>query len=120
MLVPISDLKPSEFFLSPRQRALLAAALLSLGPWHLVSRAQTPVAVEPTSLHARVQAGAPNAINALANAAANGAGVAENLAEAVRLYELAAGPVRWRRRTPAAPACNGRLGRMGLRPGEEG
>ncbi len=57
-----------------------------------VSRAQTPVAVEPTLLQARVQAGAPNAINALANAlaialanaAANGAGVAENLAEAVR------------------------------------
>ncbi len=89
-----------------------------------VSRAQTPVAVEPTLLQARVQAGAPNAINALANALANGAatgaGLAENLAEAVRLYELAAGPVRWQRRTPTASACNWRLGRMGLRQGEKG
>lgn len=71
-------------------------------------------------LQARVQAGAPNAINALANAAANGAGVAENLAEVVRPYELAAGPVKWQRRSPAAPACNWRLGRMGLRQGEKG
>ena len=78
-------------------------------------------------LHARVQAGDPNAINGLANALANalangaatGAGLAENLAEAVRLYELAAGPVRWQRRTPTAPACNWRLGRMGLRQGEK-
>jgi TPR repeat protein len=97
VLVPISDLKPSEFFLSPRQRALLAVALLSLGPWHLVSRAQTPVAVDPASLNDRVQAGDPDAINALANAFANGAGVPENLAEAVRLYELAAARVMLRR-----------------------
>ena len=88
--MPISDPKPREFFLSPRQRALLVAALLSLGPLHSVSRAQTPVAVDPASLNDRVQAGDPDAINALANAFANGAGVPENLAEAVRLYELAA------------------------------
>lgn len=98
--MPISDPKPREFFLSPRQRALLAAALLYLGPSHAVSRAQAPVAVDPAVLRDRAQAGDPDALNALANAFANGAGVPQNLAESVRLYELAAAKNPSRTRSP--------------------
>jgi TPR repeat protein len=69
---------------------MLAAALLSLGPGLPIARAQAPAAVDPATLRSRAEAGEPDALNALANAFANGAGVPQNLTEAVRLYELAA------------------------------
>ena len=78
--------KSREFFPKPRQRALLSAALLALGPALPVLRAQT----DPAAVRAFAQAGDPDALNALGNAYANGQGVAQDFAEAVRLYELAA------------------------------
>ncbi|MBC7367261.1 MAG: SEL1-like repeat protein [Undibacterium sp.] len=76
-----------DFFLTPRQRALLAAALLALGPVLPPTRAQAP---DPSALRSRAESGDPDALNALGNAYANGQGVAQDYSEAVRLYELAA------------------------------
>jgi TPR repeat protein/chromosome segregation ATPase len=75
-----------DFPLTFLQRALITAALLALGPVFPAAQAQ----VDPVVLRTRAEAGDPDALNALGNAYANGQGVAQDYAEAVRLYELAA------------------------------
>ncbi len=78
---------PDQFFLSKRQRAVLLAALLALGPGLPVLPAQT---VDLATIRARAQAGDPEALNALANLHVNGQGVPQDDAEAIRLYTAAA------------------------------
>ena len=76
----------ASFTLTVKQRALLAAALVALGPAVWPVRAQGDVAAVRT----RADQGDPEALNSLANAYANGQGVIQNLAEAIRYYQQAA------------------------------
>ncbi len=76
----------ANFTLTQKQRAILAAALVALGPAVWPVRAQADLAAVRT----RAEQGDPEALNSLANAFANGQGVAQNLPEAIRLYQLAA------------------------------
>ncbi|MSU25007.1 MAG: sel1 repeat family protein [Opitutus sp.] len=75
----------SSLALSKKHRALLAAALLALGPGVFPARAQIDLA----TLRTRADQGDPDALNALGNAYASGQGVPANLAEAIRLYQQA-------------------------------
>lgn len=77
----------SHFIFSNKQRALLAAAFLTLGPIAASISAQTDLA----TIRAAADRGEPDAMNALANAYANGQGVPVNVAEALHYYQLAAG-----------------------------
>ena len=76
----------ANFTLTKKQRALLAAALVALSSSAWPAHAQTDLATVRT----RAEQGDPEALNALANAYANGQGVAQNIPEAIRLYQLAA------------------------------
>ncbi|HRI81831.1 MAG TPA: tetratricopeptide repeat protein, partial [Opitutaceae bacterium] len=94
-----------QFFLSKRQRTLLLAALLALGPvWPVLSAQPADVA----TVRSRADAGDPEAQNALANLYVNGQGVPQNDAEAIRLYTLAAAAGH-----PAASFNLGMLTEMG-------
>ena len=75
-----------DFFLTARQRALLTAALLALGPVAIPVRAQLDLA----TAQARAAQGDPEALNALGNAYTNGQGVAPDIAQAIRYYQQAA------------------------------
>ncbi len=75
-----------EFFLSKKQRAILLAALLVLGPALPLVQAQMDLA----TIRTRAEAGDPEALNALANFYVNGQGVPQNYTEAWRLYTQAA------------------------------
>ena len=74
------------FTISRKNRALLTAAFLALGHVAPSSRAQVDIG----TIRSRAEQGDPEAINALANAYANGQGVAQNLPEALKLYRQAA------------------------------
>ena len=65
---------PTPSFLSRRQLALIAAALLTLGPAAGPAAAQGSLA----ALQARADEGDPSALNTLGNAYANGQGVARD------------------------------------------
>ncbi|MDO8544331.1 MAG: LysM peptidoglycan-binding domain-containing protein [Opitutaceae bacterium] len=72
--------------ISRRNRALLTAALVALGTVSPVVRAQADLA----TIRARAEQGEPEALNALGNAYANGAGVPQDFAQALRCYQQAA------------------------------
>lgn len=76
----------SSYILSRKNRALLAAALVALGTTQPQLRAQTDL----TAVRARAEQGDPEALNALGNAYANGQGVPQSFAEALRCYQQAA------------------------------
>ena len=65
---------PQGFFLSQKQRALLLAALVSLGGGVLPMRAQMDV----SAIRSRADAGDADALNTLGNMYANGQGVPQN------------------------------------------
>lgn len=73
--------------ISKKKCTLLAAALLAWAPVSSGLRGQVDLAAVRT----RADQGDPEALNALGNAFANGAGVPQNHAEALRLYQVAAG-----------------------------
>ena len=72
--------------ISRKNRALLAAALIAVGPVDSPVRAQ----VDLTAVRTRAEQGDPEALNALGNAFANGQGVPQSMADAIRLYQQAA------------------------------
>ena len=77
----------NEFFrLSRKQRAILATAFVAFGPSASLTRGQTDIGAVRT----RAEQGDPEALNALGNAYANEPGAAQNLAEAIALYQRAA------------------------------
>ncbi|HND62898.1 MAG TPA: tetratricopeptide repeat protein, partial [Opitutaceae bacterium] len=76
----------SATILTKRQLALIAAALLALGPAVGVSRAATDL----TTIRAQADQGDPEALNTLGNAYANGQGVAQSYPDAIRCYAQAA------------------------------
>lgn len=76
----------ARFFSSSRQPLYLAAALCLSGS--LLSGAEEPPVI--TALRQRVEVGDPEAMTALADAFANGDGVAKNQAQAFRYYNQAA------------------------------
>ena len=78
--------RTAHSFLSRRQCALLAAALLALPAGALPLRAQVDLA----TVRARAEQGDAEALNVLGNAFSQGQGVPQDLTEAVRLYALAA------------------------------
>ena len=76
----------ANFTRAAKGRALLAAACLVLGPTVWPARAQSDLA----TIRLRADQGDPEAVNRLAGAYADGQGVAQNLPEALRLYQQAA------------------------------
>ena len=76
----------ANFLTSKKPRALFAAAFLAFGFAGRPAHAQVDLA----ALRAKADQDDPEALNALANAYANGQGVAQNLPEALRLYQRAA------------------------------